>query len=125
MNPPKMAAWNLTLRFLLEMAALVGLGALAWDKANGVMRWIGVIAIPLLVAAAWGTFNVADDPSRSGGAPVPVSGWLRLVLELVVLVGGAVAIGMVWGRWWGIATISLIVVHYLGSTSRVGWLIQQ
>jgi hypothetical protein len=41
-----------------------------------------MILIPLLAATAWGVFNVKGDPSRSGKAPVPVPGIVRLLLEL-------------------------------------------
>lgn len=125
MNPPKMAAWNLGLRFLLEIAALIGVGALMWDQTSGVVRWIAVIAVPVAVAAVWGIFNVADDPSRSGGAPVAVPGWVRLFLELLVLAGGAVSVGVAWGPWLGWAMAGLILVHYAVSLSRVRWLVGQ
>ena len=124
-NPPKMAAWNLGLRFLLELAALIGLGAMAWDLGSGVSRWINVIGAPLGAVAAWGIFNVVGDPSRSGAAPVRVSGWIRLVLELVILIGGAIAIGYVWSWWSGFGAMALILVHYIVSRRRVRWLVQQ
>ena len=37
---------------------------------------------PVIAAAVWATFAVPEDPSRSGKAPVPVRGVVRLVLEL-------------------------------------------
>jgi len=123
MNPPVMAGWNLTLRFALEIGALIGLGIAAWQSTSGPVRWITAIAVPLIAAALWGTFNVLNDPSRSGEAPVKVSGWLRLIIELTILGGGAVAIGIVGGRiaWIGFAV--LILVHYAASWSRIQWLI--
>jgi hypothetical protein len=123
MNPPEMAGWNLALRFALEMAALIGFGMAAWQSTSGPARWIAAIAVPLAAAALWGTFNVLDDPSRSGEAPVEVAGWLRLVIELTILGGGAVAIGIVAGRIAGIGFAVLILVHYAASWSRIQWLI--
>ena len=120
-----MAPWNLGLRFLLELAALIGFGAIGWDLGSGVSRWINVIGAPLGAAAVWGIFNVVDDPSRSGAAPVRVAGWIRLVLELVVLVGGAISIGFVWGWRLGFGVLALIVLHYIVSRRRVRWLMQQ
>jgi hypothetical protein len=122
MNPPEMAGWNLALRFALEMAALIGFGMAAWQSTSGPARWIAAIAVPLAAAALWGTFNVLDDPSRSGEAPVEVAGWLRLVIELTILGGGAVAIGIVAGRIAGIGFAVLILVHYAASWSRIQWL---
>ena len=122
MNPPEMAGWNLALRFALEIGALIGLGIAAWQSTSGPARWIAAIAVPLAAAALWGTFNVLDDPSRSGEAPVEVAGWLRLVIELTILGGGAVAIGIVAGRVAGIGFAVLILVHYAASWSRIQWL---
>ena len=85
---------NLALRLGLEMAALLGLGVAAWSQTDGAARWVAVIALPLAAAALWGTFNVLDDPSRSGEAPVEVRGWVRLTVELIVLLGGWVGYGV-------------------------------
>jgi hypothetical protein len=123
MNPPEMAGWNLALRFALEIGALIGLGIAAWQSTTGPVRWIAAIAVPLVAAAVWGTFNVLNDPSRSGEAPVEVAGWLRLLIELTILGGGAVAIGIVGGPIAGIGFAVLILVHYVASWSRVQWLI--
>ena len=123
MNPPEMAGWNLALRFALEIGALIGLGIAAWQSTTGPVRWIAAVAVPLVAAAVWGTFNVLNDPSRSGEAPVEVAGWLRLLIELTILGGGAVAIGIVGGPIAGIGFAVLILVHYVVSWSRVQWLI--
>jgi hypothetical protein len=123
MNPPEMAGWNLALRFILEMGALIGLGIAAWQSTSGPARWIAAIGIPLVAAAVWGTFNVLNDPSRSGEAPVEVAGWLRLAIELTILGAGAVAIGVVGGRIAGIGFAVLILVHYTASWNRIQWLL--
>lgn len=123
MNPPEMAGWNLALRFALEIGALIGLGIAAWQSTSGPVRWLAAIAVPLVAAAVWGTFNVLNDPSRSGEAPVEVAGWLRLVIELTILVGGAVAIGIVGGPIAGIGFALLVLLQYATSWSRVQWLI--
>lgn len=123
MNPPAMASWNLALRLGLEIAALVGLGAAAWSLSSGVVRWLAVIAVPVGAAIVWGVFNVRNDPSRSGEAPVEVAGWVRLSMELIILGGGAVATGIAGGGALGIGFAVLIVVHYVTSRSRVRWLL--
>ena len=120
-----MAPANLALRFVLELAALVGIGALVWHLGEGIVAWIGVIAAPLAAGAAWGTFNVADDPSRSGKAPVAVPGWIRLVLEVAVLVGGAIGIAVAWSCPAGIVLGALVALHYVASYRRVAWLTRQ
>jgi len=124
MTPPTMAAWNLALRFGLELGALAGLGLAAWKLTSGPVRWAAVALVPIAAAAVWGVFNVLNDPSRSGAAPIEVSGWTRLAIELLILGGGAAAITFAGRREIGIVFALLIAVHYAASTSRVEWLVQ-
>ncbi|MET2830343.1 YrdB family protein [Mesorhizobium shangrilense] len=119
------AWWNLTLRFLLELAALLGLGMASWSISGETWRWIAALVLPLVAAAAWGTFAVLDDPSRSGRAPVPVPGAVRLVLELVILFGGAAGFYLAGHTTTGIIMALLILVSYVFSIDRLGWLLRQ
>ena len=125
MNPPEMRPWNLALRLGLEVGALTGLGVAAWNQTNGAIRWGAVIAAPLIAATLWGTFNVVDDPSRSGEAPVEVPGPVRLGVELLVLGGGWVAYGIAGQPMIGAAFAALTVLHYTVARARVRWLISQ
>ena len=75
---------NLTIRFLLELTALVAIGIWGWKQSDGWLRFVFALGIPIIVGAIWGTFAVPDDPSRSGAAPIVVSGIVRLVIELAV-----------------------------------------
>lgn len=125
MNPLKMAGWTLALRFGLEVGALFGLGAAAWKLTPGWLRWVMAIAVPVAAAIVWGVFNVLGDPSRSGEAPVEVSGWIRLALELTILLAGAAALWIAFRPEIGIAFAVLIVVHYATSLNRIQWLIGQ
>jgi len=61
---------SLALRFLLELAALIALGLWGAHQAGIALA----LALPATAAALWGIFAVPGDPSRSGKAPVPVSG---------------------------------------------------
>lgn len=124
MNPPTMAGWNLTLRFGLELAALAGLGLAAWKLTPGPLRWGAVIIVPIAAAAVWGVFNVLDDPSRSGAAPIEVNGWTRLTIEFLILAGGAAAIAVAGRRDIAIAFTVLIAFHYAVSLNRIEWLVQ-
>ena len=124
MNPPTMAGWNLALRFGLELGALAGLGLAAWKFTPDPARWVAVAFVPISAALIWGVFNVLDDPSRSGAAPVEVGGWARLAIELAILTAGVATFAMV-GRWEvGIVMAVLIVAHYAASTSRIEWLVE-
>ena len=45
---------NLAVRFLLEIAILVTLGAWGWQYGDGWQRWPAAIILPLGAAAIWG-----------------------------------------------------------------------
>ena len=124
MTPPTMPGWNLALRFLLELAALAGLAAAAWTFGSGLGRWVAVVAVPVAAAAIWGLFNVLDDPSRSGAAPVEVNGPVRLAIEVVILGGGAAALAVAIHPAWGMVVALAILGHYLASVDRVAWLVR-
>ncbi len=118
-----MAGWNLALRFGLELAALAGLAVGAWTLTSGSARWIAVVALPLTAAVIWGAFNVLDDPSRSGAAPVEVAGWMRLAIELLILGGGAAALVLAGRSNVAVVLALLVVLQYLTSWSRIEWLL--
>ena len=93
----------------------------AWPSTA--LRLAVSLAIPLVAAAAWATFNVPGDRSRSGEAPVPVPGILRLVIELDVFL---VAVFLL---WFASSTMAMILgvavaIHYLLSIDRIGWLLR-
>lgn len=114
---------NLAVRFLLEIAAVVGLFRLGLWVADGPVAALLALGLSIGAATAWGLFNVPGDRSRSGRAPVQVSGVVRLILELAVLGGGAVGwflSGPVWFAW---AYATVLMAHYLVSWDRVAWLV--
>ena len=74
---------NLLLRFLLELCVLAVAGYWGWSVSEGFTRFLLLLGVPLLLAVVWGTFAVPSDPSRSGRAPIPVPGVVRLLIELI------------------------------------------
>jgi hypothetical protein len=124
--PPVIAPWVLSLRFGLEVGSLIALGAWAHRAAgHGVLGWAAALAVPLVVAVVWGTFAVPGDPSRSGKAPVPVSWGVRLLIEMVVFLGGAAALAALdWWPWFD-AFVAAFVVHHAGAMKRLQWLSRQ
>ncbi len=124
--PPVITPWVLSLRFGLEMGSLIALGAWARRFAgHGVAGWVAAIAVPLVVAIVWGTFAVPGDPSRSGKAPVRVSGGVRLLIEMAVFFAGAAAL-VTLGWWpWFDAFIAAFVVHQAGAMKRLQWMLRQ
>jgi hypothetical protein len=116
---------NLLVRFLLELSALFVLGLWGWHRRDDGFRILVALTIPLIAAALWGTFAVPDDPTRSGSAPVPISGLLRLALELSFFGCATLAL---YDLGFGKLTATLgtaVVIHYLLSYDRIRWLVGQ
>ena len=113
---------NLALRFLLELAALVGVGFLGYLLSFGWPRFLLAAALPIAAAAIWGTFAVPDDPSRSGSAPVPVAGWVRLLIEATVLGLGIAGLATA-SRTVALVVMASVIGHYLLSLDRIRWLL--
>jgi hypothetical protein len=115
---------NLALRFILELAVLFALGYWGWTQHAGIWRFVWSIGLVGLAAIVWGTFAVPDDPSRSGNAPVPVPGFLRLIIEMVIFAAG------VWAFYAaGLPLIALVfgiltLIHYAISYDRLIWLLK-
>jgi hypothetical protein len=115
---------NLTFRFLLELAALVSMGYWGWTQHEGFGRFLWTIALPIIAAILWGTFAVPDDPSRSGNAPVPVPGWLRLLLELAFFSAGAFLLVLAERTSLGTGLGVAVFIHYVLSYDRIIWLLR-
>lgn len=112
---------NLLVRFLLEIAGLVGLFRLGlWLADEAILLAAALAAIG---AGAWATFNVPGDRSRSGSAPVPVPGAVRLAVELAVLGGGALGWWLAGPPWFAVIYTGVLAVHYALSWDRVAWLL--
>lgn len=116
---------NLTLRFLLELSALVALGFRGWHTNGSIPGWLLMLAIPLLAAVIWGIFAVPDDPSRSGKAPVPVPGPIRLALELAIFAVAISALFQISAPRLGWIMSVLVLLHYALSYNRIFWLLKK
>ena len=115
---------NLTLRFLLELTALGAMGYWGWTQHEGLVRWLWMIGLPLIAAVLWGTFAVPGDPSRSGQAPVPTPGILRLLLELSVFATAAIALIASHQTFTGWVLAIVTIIHYAISYDRILWLLK-
>lgn len=116
---------NLALRFILEIAALFALGYWGWTQHEGFWRFVWGIGLVVLAAVIWGTFAVPEDPSRSGKAPLPVPGSVRLVIELAFFAAGTWAFFAASRPLWGLALGILFVIHYTLSYDRIIWLLKR
>ena len=119
-----MNAINLGLRFLLELAALFILGCWGWHQDIGAFRFILAVIGPLLFAAVWFTFNVKNDPSRSGKAPVPVPRLARLIIELFLFTLASIAAFSSMSELAGIIFASAVLIHYIASYKRISWMLR-
>jgi len=116
---------NLVARFILEICALAAMAYWGWTQHAGWLRFGLAIGLPVLAAIVWGAFAVPNDPSRSGRAPVPVPGVVRLFLELVffgltvwmLYDTGAILLSIVMGV--------VVIIHYALSYDRIAWLLKQ
>ena len=116
---------NLAVRFLLEIIALGAIGMWGYKQTGGWYKYVLAIAFPLIVAAIWGTFAVPDDPSRSGSAPIPVNGIIRLVIELGVFAFGVWSLYATGYSKAGLVLVVVVVIHYALSYDRIMWLLNQ
>ena len=114
---------NLFIRFALELGALFALGFWGWNSVDGWPRFLIGFGAPILAAVLWGTFAVPDDPSRSGKAPVPIPGLLRLILELTILGGACWALFSSGFKSLSLIAGFVLILHYAFSYDRVLWLL--
>ena len=115
---------NLLLRFLLELAALAAMTSYGWQLTdNRPLRILAALALPLIAATLWGVFAVPADPSRSGEAPVPVPGSVRLVLELGFFGFATWSLYASRSQTLGLVLATVVVLHYAASYERIRWLL--
>jgi hypothetical protein len=116
---------NLAVRFLLELVGLYAVGLWGWTQHTGYLRYLLGIGLPLIAAALWGTFRVPADTSANGKAPVPVAGWLRLLLEVVFFTSAAWCLFDAHMVQAGYIFSGIALIHYLVSYDRILWLLKQ
>lgn len=116
---------NLAVRFLLEIAGLVILWVWGWNSGEGALRYLFAAGIPIVAAVLWGTFAVPEDPSRSGKAPVPVPGFLRLPLELGLFAAATWSLFDLDKSPLGWILGITVLIHYVISYDRILWLLKR
>jgi hypothetical protein len=118
-------AFNLAVRFLLELSALLAMGWWGWRQRGDSWRILVALAIPMVAATLWGVFAVPNDPSRSGSAPVPIPGVLRLVLELAFFASAAWCLYDLGRGRLAAFLLAIVIIQYAASLDRVRWLVAQ
>jgi hypothetical protein len=107
------------------MAAWVSLGYWGFSQHTGIWRFVLGIGLPVIAAALWAIFAVPDDHTRSGRAPVPIPGVLRLVLELALFGLAAWALCDAGRLMLAPIMAGITVIHYALSWDRIAWLLRQ
>ncbi|WP_434597811.1 DUF2568 domain-containing protein [Streptomyces sp. A5-4] len=114
----------LGLRLLMELTALVCFGYWAWQVSEGPLRYVAVVAAPLLVAVVWGVFATPGDKSRSGNTVVATAGPVRLLLELAVFFGGVAALHAAGAELPALVLAGILVAYHAASLDRTAWLLR-
>lgn len=110
-------------RFLLVLIALFALGLWGWTFGPGFLRYLLMLALPGLAAAAWWAFG-AIEPVEPKPIWRIVPGWVRLVLELGIF-SLAVAALVSTGQWISGAMFGMgVILQYMLSLDRVSWLLK-
>jgi len=112
-------------RFVIEILAITSWAIVGWNITDGPLRFVLVVALPIVAATVWATFRAPGDHSAGGGAPIAVPGVVRLLLELDVLLGAAIAVALVWRWTFALALAVAVVAHYATTAPRVRWLLAQ
>jgi len=107
---------NLSLRFALEIAAILLTAYWGWENFSGPIRIATVIFIPLLLMTLWGGFRYPKD---HGKGFKKVSGKTRLAIEAFVL-SVPIVLNFSAGNYFiPLIFFSFIVFHYILSQDRL------
>lgn len=116
---------NLVLRFLLEVVALIAGAIYGASLADGLLGILASCSILVALTVLWVTFNVPNDPSRSGKAPIKVPGIVRLILELLIFGFAAFCLYHLSYVTEAIIFSVIVILHYIASCKRLSWLVKQ
>ncbi len=116
---------NLMIRFLLELIALGSVGYWGWKNYDGALQYILGIGLPIFMTIIWGTFAVPDDPSRSGKAPIPISGFVILLIEITFFALAVWALYDLKQDKLSYILGGIVIIHYLVSYDRISWLLSR
>ena len=116
---------NLFFRFILELIFLVIFSLWGYIQSEGWQAVLLAILMPAGTMFVWGIFNVPEDPSRSGRAPVAVPGILRLIIEFCLFGLAIWCLNDLGHLQLCIVFGALVMMHYLVSYDRILWLLSR
>lgn len=100
-----MAAANLGLRFLLELAALAAVGWLGWHTGGSTVGRVALaVVLPLVVAVVWGAFIAPR-------ARFKVSRAVWYGLQVVIFGAAALALASMWSPAAGIVFALVVLAN--------------
>lgn len=104
-------------QFVMELASLLGIGLIGWHLGNkGVLGAILAVAFILITGWVWGRYRTPGYVPTGREPNVPVSGPVRIALELVVYAVG------IFGIWWsGRESTALIVIGVMVVTLLISY----
>lgn len=114
---------NLVFRFILELLGLGALGYWGWSLGSGGWEYAGAIALPFFAAVIWAVFRAPGETHGPDRTPVPVSGRLRLLLEVCFFGAGILGLYQC-GQLLLVECFSvMLLLHYGLSYDRLRWLL--
>lgn len=115
---------NLLVAFLLELVSLYAVGYWGWQVGgDGFLKFVLAIGLPILVAVIWGVFGAKEDLYRGTG-PIPVSGKVRLAIEIGVFAFATLAFYAAGATLAAIIFGVVALVQRVASYDRVIWLVR-
>ena len=104
-----------TFQFVMELASLLGIGLIGWHLGNkGIIGAILAVVFIMLTGTVWGQFRTPGFVPTGREPAKPVSGPVRIALELAIYALG------IFGIWWsGRETTAMIVIAVMVLTLAV------
>lgn len=114
----------MAVRAVLELAVLAGYAIWGWHAGSGGFGGVALATLFVVAAGAvWSVFRTPGD-TGAGGAIVPVAGWLRLLIELVVIGLAAYGVWTSWSRAAAETLLTALAIHYAITWERSWWLLR-
>lgn len=112
---------NLAVRFLLEIALIVIFAYWAWNRFDGMLKYILTIALPFLGILVWAIFKVEGDP---GKAIIAINGRTRLIIEFVLFGSAFLMLRSLNFNKISLVLLIITILHYVASYDRIKWLLK-
>lgn len=104
-------------QFAMELASLMGIGLIGWHLGNkGILGAVLAVVFILLMGFVWGRFRTPGFVPTGREPDHPVSGRVRIAIELVVYLLG------IFGIWWsGRESTTYIVIAVMIATLALSY----